>query len=95
MYLYIMDLRDSLMPGEYRDDENPLRLSNALIAGEPDDVEFMGCIANCNNEMIMWDIGIVNLGKYIFPNIPSCLTKVFEVACKHTEKYDQAMVPAI
>ena len=44
-----MDLRDSLMPGEYRDDENPLRLSNALIAGEPDDVEFMGCIANCNN----------------------------------------------
>ena len=49
MYLYIMDLRDSLMPGEYRDDENPLRLSNALIAGEPDDVEFMGCIANCNN----------------------------------------------
>ena len=44
-----MAYHDNIIPGEYRDDENPLRLSNALIAGEPDDVEFMGCIANCNN----------------------------------------------
>ena len=44
-----MAYHDSLIPGEYREHENLAGLSNALIAGEPDDVEFMGCIANCNN----------------------------------------------
>ena len=36
-------------------------------------------IANCNNEIIMWDIGIVNLGKYTFPKISLLVTKVLLV----------------